>query len=668
MKIKDIIKSKIPKNLLLELSTFHGAYVHKGDISLWDLLLNYKFIKCPKGDPLLGYARQFQKITDISNITYQDGFYYPYDVFKIREVPSERQELLSITVDFGAVLESSVKNLKDICKIHENSTFYNTEVMILDGIDKLSKRISQTKSNDDQQILVTSFFPRLVNYRPQTFYEALQKILFYNALFWQMGHRHIGLGRLDRILISYYRDDIEAGRLDRNSAKKLICSFVRILHKDYIHKSVALFGDTGQYILLGGVDLDGKNVDNELTELFLEVLSELNYPDPKIILRANNDTKDSIWHKSIDCILTGCGSPLIMNEKLIMDGLVNFGFKKEDVWNVGTSACWEPLIIGKSFDQNNPLPSITILKVFNAAILEARDDASYDAIMEDFKKRASVLIKESIHDINFDISPLFSLFFESCLSKGKDFACGGADYSYHGIQIVSFPNLINSILNFKKYVYELKLVTLSQCKEIIINNYEGAEDIRTLFSTNEIKFGSSNSAVIKLTNELMTFFSEEVGRYQINGHNVKLGFSSPNYIVNKNEVKTSLDGRKDYAPFAVHISPVSANIDISEILDFASQLNYDGNRINGNVVDFILPSSYVKQQDKLISLLRNACDKGIFEIQLNVLDKATLIDAKAHPEKYPNLIVRVWGFSAYFNDLPEEYKDNLIQRAQTYEA
>ena len=98
---------------------------------------------------------------------------------------------------------------------------------------------------------------------------------------------------------------------------------------------------------------------------------------------------------------------------------------------------------------------------------------------------------------------------------------------------------------------------------------------------------------------------------------------------------------------------------------FASSLKYEGNRINGNVVDFIIPASYAKMPDKLVVILKHACEKGIFELQLNVLDKQTLIDAKAHPEKYPNLIVRVWGFSAYFNDLPEEYKDNLIQRADT---
>ena len=127
-----------------------------------------------------------------------------------------------------------------------------------------------------------------------------------------------------------------------------------------------------------------------------------------------------------------------------------------------------------------------------------------------------------------------------------------------------------------------------------------------------------------------------------------------------------MDGRKSGEPFAVHISPVSKNIGIQEIVDFATGLNYSDNRINGNVVDYIIPTSFMKNPDKLEVLIKDGMNKGIFELQLNVLDAEILKDAKLHPEKYPNLVVRVWGFSAYFNDLPIEYKDNLIKRAENY--
>ena len=108
------------------------------------------------------------------------------------------------------------------------------------------------------------------------------------------------------------------------------------------------------------------------------------------------------------------------------------------------------------------------------------------------------------------------------------------------------------------------------------------------------------------------------------------------------------------------------NKDLQEVLDFAGKLDYSGNKMNGNVVDFIVPKVYADVPDKLMAILKNAMTTGAYELQLNVLDAATLKDAKAHPEKYASLVVRVWGFSAYFNDLPEEYKDNLIARAEAY--
>ena len=194
------------------------------------------------------------------------------------------------------------------------------------------------------------------------------------------------------------------------------------------------------------------------------------------------------------------------------------------------------------------------------------------------------------------------------------------------------------------------------------------EDFRNILVNGEKKFGSTDVEVVKLTNDLIKYTGDVVSELSSNGRPVKVGFSSPNYISESLTVQASLDGRKKGDPFAVHISPLSSKIDISEILDFSASLIYGDNCINGNVVDFILPSSYTKQHYKLIGILQNAITKGIFELQLNVLDKETLLDAKFHPEKYPDLIVRVWGFSAYFNDLPEEYKDNLIRRAEIYEA
>ena len=113
----------------------------------------------------------------------------------------------------------------------------------------------------------------------------------------------------------------------------------------------------------------------------------------------------------------------------------------------------------------------------------------------------------------------------------------------------------------------------------------------------------------------------------------------------------------------MHIS-LDDNKDYTEIMRFASKLDYSESRFNGNVVDLMVTPNFInKNFDKFLDYLILSLDMGVFQIQLNVVDSKTLIDAKENPEKYPNLIVRVWGFSAYFKDLPESYQDVLIKRA-----
>ncbi len=615
------------------------------------------------------FVRQFELMMKSPRLSLTDFYIYPYDIWKARLLKENVYGLVSMTVDYSTILSSSLTNLSEKINACQNIQFRDSELLTIDAIRGLAYQIFEglKEVSSERQGVLMGYFNHMLENDPLSFDEALQKILFYNALFWQVCHWHNGLGRLDLILERYYDADIASGRITRLKAKQMLREFVLVLGKDTRQKSLAIVGDTGQYILLGGVDKNGRTVQNDLTEIFLEIFTELKVPDPKLILRVNEHTSDIVWKKAVDCVVTGCGSPLLMNEKLIMDGMVEFGYKKEDVWNVGTSACWEPLIIGKSFDQNNPFPNFPVVAALNDALFAGRDYKDMSSVIAATKENIAKQIKEIIHDITFDVSPLYSLFFDSCIERGKDYSQGGADYAYHGVQVVGLPNLVNGLLNLKKYVYEQKVLAMDECRAALVANFEGHEDTRQLLLSNDLKFGNSNPEVVQLTNDLMNFISEEVEKYKCNGEKLKVGFSSSQYIMARKKAKASLDGRKDFDPFAVHISPVSQKIDIQEVLDFAGSLDYSDNRMNGNVVDFILPSAYIKQKDKLVTILRNAMTQGAYELQLNVLDAATLRDAKAHPEKYPDLVVRVWGFSAYFNELPEEYKDNLIARAEAYE-
>lgn len=209
---------------------------------------------------------------------------------------------------------------------------------------------------------------------------------------------------------------------------------------------------------------------------------------------------------------------------------------------------------------------------------------------------------------------------------------------------------------------------MEDCVSAIKCNYAGYEDMQQVFKNNICQFGSGDFDALHLTNELLGWINTVMKDVKVNGRKAKIGISSPGFIAFSQKMPATLDGRNDGEPFAVHISPISEQVGIKEVCDFAAQLNYSTYCLNGNVVDYILPSAFADSPEKLEIILRDSIKNGIFELQLNILNVDTLKDAKLHPEKHKDLIVRVWGFSAYFNDLPDEYKDYLIKRAESYAA
>jgi formate C-acetyltransferase len=185
-----------------------------------------------------------------------------------------------------------------------------------------------------------------------------------------------------------------------------------------------------------------------------------------------------------------------------------------------------------------------------------------------------------------------------------------------------------------------------------------------LLKTNKIRFGNDEKKVIELSNKVTFMLSKILKKYRnIYGGTLKFGLSAPSYISDSVGFEASLDGRRNGEPFQVHISSDVA-VAYTEIVNFASKIEYSDQRFNANVVDFIVTPSFIdKNFDKFVDFLIFSIEMGFFQLQMNVVSSEILIRAKENPQEFPNLIVRVWGFSSYFNDLPEEYKNLLIKRA-----
>lgn len=619
----------------------------------------------------LSKGEQIKRLLSKCNINInKEGFIYSIDSYKV--LNNKKRILDNFTIDYSIILDNSLEDLINKEKLIDNIDYRNNVLNVLEGInvilDKEINKLSDSKRLDKDKYL--GYLNNIKNGKCKFFEEALQRILFFNQLLWQTNHMLNGLGRLDLLLDKYYEKDKD--NYTEDEIINIIKDFLLKLHDNYWYKSNSLLGDTGQIIILGGTLEDNTYFSNDLTYYFIRCIKDLQIPDPKILLRVNKDVPNDLMELSLSCIKTGVGCPLLANDEVIINNLIKFGYDKKDAYNYVISACWEPLILGDSLDQNN-VDSIVYIKPFNKLLDEYDLDkidniekllSVYKTYLEDYLK--DFLIKNSF---KWEEDPLISLFITSCNKRGIDISNGGAKYNNYGFTSVSLPNLVNSILNIETLVFKEHKYTLKELNNARLNNFKDESILKDIKNVKE-RFGQDNDHIIDITNNIIN----TVGDYLNDKRNIfngkyKFGLSAPSYISLSYNVLASLCGRHNYEPFDVHISINKYSNGYTELFSFASSLNYSNNSFNGNVIDFIVSKTFIEKNfDKFNLFLKLSIDKGFFETQMNVINSDILLRAKKNPQEFPNLIVRVWGFSAYFNDLPDEYKDVIIKRTLEYEG
>ncbi len=622
-----------------------------------------RFYYCPQSESKAEQTARLLRRVDILPAE-NDSFFYSLDCCKT--LGNWKVVYGNCTADIGLLVKSSFSQISN-AQEPKNSDFLRERRTLVDALRAYLERARQIPGVErygKQFAAIESLFERPA----ESFFEALQRILFYNQFLWQTGHTLNGLGHLDWVLEELYEHDLASGVLTREDAKELLKDFFRVLHEYYWFKSAVLMGDTGQIVILGGCSQNGQYHCNDLTYLFIEVSEELRLPDPKVLLRCTADMPEDLLEAAVDCIATGIGAPLLSNDDEIIPAMLSCGYEEADACNYGTSACWEPLVPGISCEANNSA-SLNFAESFTEMLSGPRfaEVKSMEDVLKLYEERLAAYIKSVLTPLTkrmFEEDPLLSLASSSALERRKDITRGGAKYNSLGLTSVGLGTVVNSLLNIKRLVFDEGRYTLDQLNGYRKNNFAGQDELLREMKDLKPCFGCDDVEVVQLSRRIIAFASGEFSKYRTRlGGKFKFGLSSPNYITGAQKVPATFDGRRDGDPFSVHISS-SAAVPTTELLSFAMKLDYNENRLNGNVIDFITSPGMLKQnREKYAALLRAGFAGGIFQLQINVVDSKTLIAAKADPTLFPNLVVRVWGFSAYFNDLPEEYKDVLIARA-----
>ena len=478
------------------------------------------------------------------------------------------------------------------------------------------------------------------------------------------------------MLEDYYFDDLNSGFITQEEVYELIKSFLKILHSYQWYKSDAFIGDTGQVIVLGGKYEDEYGeyyFYNDLTYMFIRAIDELKLYEPKVVLRISNETPRDLIELALETINNGISNILFSNDEIVIDKMVEFGYEKGDAANYSVSKYYGPSTVGKGLEQNN-MACISFLKPLNEffdnetpQVLDMLDN--YGELFNSYKyylKKEVESVIETLDDVVWNEDPLLSLFIDDCNDNQMDISKGGAKYNHYGITTIALENTVNSLYNIKRLVFEEKKYTLTDLNKMRKNNFkkDKYQGVYNILNNMKPRFGMGDEEIISIADDILLFFEDCLKDYTNGfGGKIKFGLTNSKYIDSEDEISASFDGRKDEEPFNHYIS-LDTDKDFTEILRFASKIDLDRCKFNGNVIDLIFAPNFIKNHfDEVTDFIISSIKLGFFQMQINVVSSKTLIEAKEEPETHPNLIVKFCGFSTYFNALPKEDQVLLINRA-----
>ena len=550
----------------------------------------------------------------------------------------------------------------------EGKLFLESAVRSIDALQKLIGRYEICAWEKGDAVMAETLgrirFDGASNFR-----EALQLLRFIHFGLWESGCYHNTLGRFDQYMWPYYKGDIDSGRLTKDEAYELLLSFFLACNKDSDLYPGMQQGDNGQSLVLGGRDASGKTLFNELSSLCLDASYDLNLIDPKINLRVDRNTPLEVYKQGARLTKRGLGFPQYDNDDVVVPGLERLGYAPEDANDYVVAACWEFIIPGKAMD----IVNIGALS-FAGLVSQSVDELGKFSCFEDYYSYIDGMIKDECRRIaagykNLYIAPapLYSVLMDGTLERARDITLG-AKYNNFGIHGTGIATAVDSLAAIRKYVFEEKSLSVKELQAALDANFEGYDALWKKLRFEAPKMGNDDDGTDELAARLLSSFDEGLsGLRNERGGIFRAGTGTAMYyIFHAVHLKATPDGRKagevipaNYSPsmYTRHKGPVSVIKSFSK-----GDL---GRSINGGPLTIELDDTLFRNEEnleKLAMLIRSYVQLGGHQLQLNTLNKETLLDAKAHPEKHRNLIVRVWGWSGYFVELDECYQNHIIDR------
>ncbi len=617
------------------------------------------------------YAKDFQ-----FTLNRETPVFYNDDIFgfnrKYQFLPyEERNFTANVTIDYEFLLKNGFMGLRDKVNKYDNgSDFYKSINVCIDACLDLANRYLKEAEKLNKTDLVCAIKDG-VFYGAKDYYQALVIIKCITYCLRTGKVVHLTLGRFDQYMYPYYLASIKNGKTEQDILELTERFFIALNLDTDVYEGLQQ-GDNGQSIVLGGCDKKGNDCFNRLSEICLQASQELDLIDPKINLRVNKNTPISLYERGTLLTKMGMGFPQYSNDDIVIPGLVKLGYDLEDARDYAVAACWEFIIPKYSGDIPN-MYKINYPEVIEKATKEyllSSPDFNF------FLDKVDALIKETCDNIvsicnesNYISHPLVSALISPCIKRGKGLFEGGAKYQNIGIHGTGFSTAADALAAIKLAVFEEKFTTKEELLSALENDFNGYEDLQKKLLACS-KMGNNEDTADDLGKHIAYEFSKNLnGRKNSKGGVYRAGTGSAmGYVIYAKDVGATADGRRAGEPYASSYSPslnARLNGPLSAIQSF-TKLDLT-NLCNGGPFTIEIHDTVFAHADgikKVAQLVKTYIDLGGHQIQINSVNRDKLIEAQKHPELYPNLIVRVWGWSGYFNELDVEYQNHIIKRME----
>lgn len=632
----------------------------------------------------------------------------------------EEHGLGHIALDYEKVLKLGLEGIREEIldragrlKIwnHEDynkKLFYDSCLMICDSVIEFSHRYASkaremAEVEDDAErkkelLRIADNCGRVPQYPARNFHEALQSFWFVQ-LVPQIYDNGVSIspGRFDQYMYSYYTSDIEDRRLTKARAQELLeALWVKLTEpiKVYAAFDAAFHAGypMGQNLCISGIGPGGLDATNDMSYRCLEAHSHMLLMQPNFSARLHLRSPHDFIMKVCEAIRLGNGMPQITNDEVVIPALTTIGISLQEARDYVPVGCVEtapPNVWGRLNGGYFNLVKIVELALNNGVCSltgeqvgpKTGDPKNFETFQEfigAFTEQLNYGIEKLVTwDNLIDMAhaqlmptPFTSILAGDCIRKGKDVTEGGARYNYTAPYGVGIANAGNSLYVIKKMVFEEKKLTMKELIETLDSNYEGREDLRQLFINKVPKYGNDIPEIDLMVKMVVDKFLDSLKGYETYRGGPFVGSFIPvaSYVAMGMATGATPDGRKKKERLADGISPTNGTDQRGPTAVFKSVCTIDHRRIPNGVIfnQKISPGviSTPAGMKKFEELIRTYIRLGGCHIQFNIVSADVLREAQRDPEKSRGLVVRVAGYSAFFNELHKDVQDSIISRTE----